>query len=216
MEQANIKSKRLKILFTKVFQFVIIAVGDFMNNADYKRQKLEYAYSLFKQRKFFKKARAVVVDNGKLLLIEVTYLNGVTDDLARNPNRKSYSKHYLLPGGGIDEGETPKQASVREAFEEYGVNVKPVKYLGKSYYTVPMNIDGEDFKSNRVEYYYLCKITDTKQSERFGLSGEFEAENKIYRKVKLTLNDIKKLDPSDINDMNSKVYNELVSFLSSK
>lgn len=185
-----------------------------MNNADYKRQKLEYSYSLFKARKFFKKARAIVIENNKLLTIEVTYLNGAADDLARNPNRTSYNKHYLLPGGGVDDGETPKQASVREAFEEYGVNVEAIKYLGKNYYTVPMEIDGVKFKSNRVEYYYLCKTVQGEENSRFGLDGEFESKNKTYKKVKLSLEDIKKLKPADLNDMNQKTYDLLIEFLS--
>ncbi len=184
-----------------------------MNNIDYKRQKLEYAYSLFKSKKFFKKARAVIVENGKVLAIEVTYLNGVQDDLARNENRKNYQKHYLLPGGGVDEGETIKQATVREAFEEYGVSVKPVKYLGRNYYSVPMNIDGTKFASNRVEYYYLCKVTNTDESAAFGLDGEFSAENKTYKKVKLSLEDLKKLDCSDLNDMNKKTFDMLLTYL---
>ena len=57
-----------------------------MSNADYKRKKLEYSYQLTKNRKFFKKARAIIIENKELLTIEVTYLNGV-DDLARNENR---------------------------------------------------------------------------------------------------------------------------------
>lgn len=184
-----------------------------MDNAAYKRQKLEYAYSLFQKKKFFKKARAIVVENGKVLLIEVNYLNGAADDLARNDNRKGYNKHYLLPGGGVDEGETIKQAVVREALEEYGVNVEPVKYFGKSFYTVPMNIDGTDFKSNRVEYFYLCKVLSDDKSAGFGLEGEFSAKNKTYKKVKLSLDEILSLNHADLNDMNEKTYNLLVDYL---
>ena len=184
-----------------------------MDNAAYKRQKLEYAYSLFRQKKFFKKARAIVVENNKVLLIEVNYLNGSLDDLARNDNRKAYNKHYLLPGGGVDEGETIKQAVVREALEEYGVNVEPVKYFGKSYYTVPMNIDGTEFKSNRVEYFYLCRVLSDDKSAQFGLEGEFSAKNKTYKKVKLSLDEILALDHADLNDMNIKTYNMLIGYL---
>ena len=126
---------------------------------------------------------------------------------------EKYDKHYLLPGGGVDEGETIKQAAIREAFEEYGVNVEPIKYFGKSYYTVPMNIDGTEFKSNRVEYFYLCKVLSDDKSAEFGIDGEFSAKNKVYKKVKLSLAEIEQLDPSDLNDMNKKTYNMLVEYL---
>lgn len=184
-----------------------------MNNADYKRKKLEYSYILTKNRKFFKKARAIIVENKKLLCIEVTYLNGVADDLARNDNRKSYDKHYLLPGGGIDEGENVKTAVAREAFEEYGIKVTPIKYLGRQYYNVPMNLDGETFVSHRVEYYYLCKPQSTEECDQFGIEGEFTDKNKVYKKVKLSYDDIKALDQADLNDMNQQTYNLLLEIL---
>ena len=184
-----------------------------MNNADYKRKKLEYSYRLTKNRKFFQKARAIIVEDKKLFTIEVTYLNGVADDLARNDNRKAYNKHYLLPGGGIDEGETVKVAVAREAFEEYGIEVEPIKYLGKQYYNVPMNLDGEDFVSHRVEYYYLCTPKTAESTAQFGIEGEFTDKNKVYKKVKLSYDDVKALDPSDLNDMNKDTYNLLLEIL---
>ena len=54
-------------------------------------EKIKYSYELTKQRKFFRKARALVVKDGKLLLIKVDYNNGRV--------------HYLLPGGGVDDNE---------------------------------------------------------------------------------------------------------------
>lgn len=31
--------------------------------------------------------------------------------------------YYIIPGGGVDEGESPEQAAVREAMEELGIEV---------------------------------------------------------------------------------------------
>lgn len=31
--------------------------------------------------------------------------------------------YYVFPGGGVDEGETPEQAAIREAMEELGVEI---------------------------------------------------------------------------------------------
>lgn len=61
-----------------------------------------------------KSARVLIVHDGKLL----TFL------------RKRYSKvtgewieYYSIPGGGIDKGETPEHAAIRELYEEMGVGV---------------------------------------------------------------------------------------------
>lgn len=59
-------------------------------------------------------ARVLIIRDGKLL----TFL------------RKRYSKvtgewieYYSIPGGGIDKGETPEHAAIRELYEEMGVGV---------------------------------------------------------------------------------------------
>ena len=55
-------------------------------------------------------ANAILVKDGKILL------------LFRKGGWKS--NHWGPPGGGVDKGETPEQAAVRETFEESGLRVK--------------------------------------------------------------------------------------------
>ena len=43
-----------------------------MNNEEYKRKKLEYSYELHKAHKFFKKARAVVVNDDMKKTVKAT------------------------------------------------------------------------------------------------------------------------------------------------
>jgi len=51
--------------------------------------------------------------------------------------------YYVLPGGGIEEGETPEQTAIREAKEELSINVKLDKLLF------------EFNNSGNIEHYFL-------------------------------------------------------------
>lgn len=172
-----------------------------MDNKQYINPKILMSYNLTKNRKFFKKARAIVVKGNKVLLIRVDYKDGRV--------------HYLLPGGGVDEGETAKAAAVRETLEEYSAVVKLIKYIDKQYYNVNMEYNGEKFVSHRVEYYYLCEFQKFADDSKMGLDGEFESDEKTYTKVELSLDEILLLNHNDLNQMSQKVYDKLVEYLRS-
>lgn len=39
--------------------------------------------------------------------------------------KANYKKYWTFPGGIIDEGETPKEAAIRETLEEVGIDIPP-------------------------------------------------------------------------------------------
>lgn len=53
---------------------------------------------------------------------------------------KNNELYYVYPGGGIEAGETPEDAAIREAFEELGIQVKligmieAIQYDGMQYF----------------------------------------------------------------------------------
>jgi 8-oxo-dGTP pyrophosphatase MutT (NUDIX family) len=151
---------------------------------EYLKEKEEYSYKLFKKHRLFKIVRAVIIDeNNQVVLIK--YPDGGVG----------------IPGGGVDDGETLREAIVRESMEETGLKVFPIKILSKSFYTTPMEFEGNKFVSKRVVYYYLCKkIKNVNSSSHLGLEGEFDNEIEIssfdievLRKTKLGRKGLEKL-----------------------
>lgn len=62
-------------------------------------------------------ATAIITDAGRVLMI-------------RRREREG-KLLWAFPGGGIEDGETPEQAAVRETSEEVGLEVKAIKPLGE-------------------------------------------------------------------------------------
>ena len=54
------------------------------------------------------RAGIVLIQDGKVALIE---------------RHRAGMDYFVFPGGGVDEGESPEQAAVREAMEELGIEV---------------------------------------------------------------------------------------------
>jgi len=172
-----------------------------MDNKEYVNNKVLTAYNLFKNNKFSKKARAIVIQDKKLLVIKINYNNG--------------DVHYLLPGGTVDEGETTKQTVVRETLEEYNIITKPIKYLGKLHYKINMEHNGEKFASRVIDYYYICKFISSANESEFGIEGEFTKNDRKYTKTKLSLQDLKKIHHKDLNDMDKKNFDKLIAYMES-
>ena len=54
------------------------------------------------------RAGVVLIQDGRVALIE---------------RHRAGLDYFVFPGGGVDEGETPEQAAIREAMEELGIEV---------------------------------------------------------------------------------------------
>ena len=170
-----------------------------MDNNQYVNNKAIVVYNLLKNNKFSRKVRAIVIKDNKLLVIKIEYNNGKV--------------HYLLPGGTVDEGETIKMAVVREVLEEYAINVKPSKYLGKLYYKVAMELNGEKFNSRVIDYYYICEFLSSADGTDFGIDGEFTKKDRKYTKTTLSIDDLLNINHKDLNDMDKNNFNKLIEYM---
>lgn len=97
-------------------------------------------------------AYAVIVDKQKILLCQLTR-----------------SRLWTLPGGGIEFGEHPEQAVVREVQEETGFIVKVNKLLTVgSHHAVK-----QDIELHQIQVLYSAVIIDgALQHEEFGSTDE--------------------------------------------
>jgi len=94
-------------------------------------------------------ARAIIIHEGKLV------------SMYREREGVIY---YTFPGGGKEKNETIEECVTREVFEEFGIDVKPIKMVYK-------------YESQRsVEYFYLVDWI----SGEFGTGQgeEFQEDNK--------------------------------------
>ena len=82
-------------------------------------------------------SRAIILNDGKLLTM-----------FRRKIKDGKTNEYFVIPGGGLEEGETLEQNVVRELKEEMGISLKILGYLGKR----------EDESS--CQHYFHCEIVD--------------------------------------------------------
>lgn len=123
--------------------------------SNYFYEKSKFYYEKYKAGKLTKKVGAIIKDGNK-------YLTIIRD-----------GKRAMFAGGSVDEGETTRQAIVREVFEEAGAKVTKLKYLKRDYYSVDWEFESIKFPNKRVEYTYLCEVEKGNYSAQ-GLEGEFD------------------------------------------
>lgn len=77
--------------------------------------------------------RGIVVQDGQILMV-----------------KESYSGYWMIPGGGLENGESPEECCLREIEEETGLRAlikRPLAIIHEFY---------EDYKY--TSYYFVCRI----------------------------------------------------------
>lgn len=113
------------------------------------------------------RAGVVLIENGKVALIE----------------RHRAGKHYyVFPGGGVDEGETPEQAAIREMEEETGLQVTVQRKLAEIHFGLSEQV------------YYLVDRLDGKfgtgTGEEFTDSDPNDPTEGIYIPIWMSLEEL--------------------------
>ena len=89
-------------------------------------------------------ARSIIVSNKKIIMIHSTKYD-----------------YYKFPGGGIEKGESPVDAMIRETREEAGLVVKP-ETIEEYGYVHRIQKSGKDVTECYIQdnYYYLCEVEE--------------------------------------------------------
>jgi len=111
---------------------------------------------------------------------------------------------WVMPKGNIEEGETFKQAALREVREETGVNARVVKYIGKTQYS----FRGDSDTIYKTVYWYLM-ITDSfycrPQAEEYFADVGFYKQHEAYHLLKF----------HDEKQIMKRAYNEYAELIRS-
>lgn len=83
-------------------------------------------------------SRAIIIEDGKLLTM---FRRKIKKD-------GSVKEYYVIPGGGLEEGETLEENVIRELKKEFNVDIEIVKFLSTEEY------------DDTIANYFLCKIVN--------------------------------------------------------
>ncbi len=130
-------------------------------------------------------ARSIIISNGKVAMI----------------HSRKYD-YYKFPGGGIENGEDPIEAMIRETREEAGLIVIPesVKEYGYVHRIQKSDKDpSECFVQDN--YYYLCSAADGLVSQSLDDYEKQEAYHLAYIEPALAIEKNRKVKDSPHNRM---------------
>ncbi len=124
------------------------------------------------------RAGIVLIENEKVALIE---------------RHRAGLDYFVFPGGGMDEGETPEQAAVREAKEELGVEVVTKRMIAVIHF------------GQSTQFYYLVERVGgefgTGAGEEFTDADPNDPEEGIYIPIWMPIDELpqhEKVYPAEV------------------
>lgn len=135
-----------------------------------------------------KTGRAIIFIDDKIISIKRTKIIDKIEKI-----------YYTLPGGHVENNETFEEATIREVYEELGINVEIINQFAHIY-----NND-----LNRDEKFFICKLKSGTVGT--GTGPEWNEYNVLYGKYEIIFIDVNKIKeynllPIEIKDMLIRKY----------
>ena len=133
-------------------------------------------------------SRGIIIQDDKLITI-----------FRRKVKDNTVKEYYVIPGGGLEEGETLEDNLKRELKEELCIDIEINGFVGKRE------------TDTTIEYYFDCKIINGVPT----LGGEEKErmnQNNYYEVKELSINDINNIDLQGqefIMKANNKEYTKI-------
>ncbi len=133
-----------------------------------------------------KRVRGILVDKGTITLLKRV---------------KKSEAYYVFPGGGVEKGESVRQALKRELKEELGIDVNIIKLLVKKRF--------DRGKTEQIEYFYICEKTGGKigtgEGPEFQPGNEYDGTHEV---VQFPINKIKDINllPKEVKESVLREY----------
>lgn len=127
------------------------------------------------------RAGVILIEDNKVALIE---------------RHRAGLHYYVFPGGGVDEGETPEQAAIREAMEELGIDVVIKQKVAIIHF------------GQSTQIYYLVKWVGgefgTGMGEEYTDADPSDPTEGLYSPIWMSMDELpeyKKIYPEDVKKL---------------
>ena len=130
-------------------------------------------------------SRAIIIDNDEMLTM---FRRKKKDD-------GTVKEYYVIPGGGLEQGETLEENVIRELNEEFNVDIKVLGYLGC------------DETEKTIEHFFHCEI-ENGVPHLGGEEKERMSEANYYEIRKIPINDIENIDINSKDKIHKAINKE--------
>ncbi len=141
----------------------------------------DFGHYVIREKTMRISARAIIIKEGKLLTM-----------FRRKVKGGQVMEYYVIPGGGVEEGESLQETVIRELKEEMSVDIKILGYLGcigdAHYFHCEIvngkpQLGGEEFDRMTNENFYrpeYIQIDELPKVELYGKEFVRKALDKTY------------------------------------